>query len=64
MRTVRLIGVVKHGQTRLARFCAWGNHWMSDLDETLHRHGAPTTHGMCPDCATRWLEPATPPEAA
>lgn len=39
---------------RLARFCAWGNHWMSEADETLGRSGAPVTHGMCPEHAAEF----------
>lgn len=36
--------------TRFARFCAWGNHWFSQMDEVLHEAGAQTTHGLCDKC--------------
>lgn len=33
--------------TRLARFCAVGNHWQTREDEALHDAGCPTVHGAC-----------------
>ncbi len=57
MRTLTLVGRQKDGVIRLARFCAWGNHWMSPEDLRAHDRGAPTTHGAC-------LEHARPIEAS
>ena len=47
MRTVIAIGSRHRDVIRLARFCAWGNHWMSPEDHVLHSLGAPTTRGCC-----------------
>ncbi len=46
-RHLFLIGSQKRDVVRLARFCAWGNHWMSAEDKNLHDAGALTTHGCC-----------------
>jgi len=47
------IGPKKSIVTKLARFCAWHGDWMSPEDKTLHDAGAPTTHGMCDECAAQ-----------
>ena len=66
-RSLFLVGQPKKNRVvRLARFCAWGNHWMTAEDAALHVLGSPTTHGMCDHCFKAQMEAVelVPPGAA
>lgn len=66
-RHLFLVGSRKATETKFARFCAWGSHWMSPVDHVRHLFGRPTTHSMCSECAKKWEDEGrqpTPPRPA
>lgn len=55
MRTLTLVGRLSLGARIVARRCAWCDRFYRVRDRVLTALGMPTSHGMCRDCARKWV---------